>query len=117
TCPPGLFRRRQIERAALPAVQKINHESDSKPRKESDPVHDRQTGHQEQASKNSENWRDGAAGSAEGAVPIRFAIAEDENAGGDECKREKRADVGEIGEGADVEKTCGNTHYEACNPR
>src|SRR5579859_4880557 len=68
---------RQIERTALPAVQKINHQSDRKPTEESEPVHDRQSGHQEQAGEDGENGSNWSAGSAEGAVALRLAITKD----------------------------------------
>src|SRR5215468_148464 len=94
--------RRQIQSAALPAVQEIDYKSDGKPHKKSDPIHDRQTGHQEQAGEDCKHWGEWAAGSAEGAVAVGLAITKDENSGCDKRKGKKRSDVGKVGKGADV---------------
>src|SRR5262249_22311886 len=82
-----------------------------------DPVHDRQSGHQEQAGEDGKNRRERAAGRPEGAFAVRFAIAKDENSRGDEREREESADVREIGERADIKKACRNAHNKAGNPR
>src|SRR5262249_32287232 len=107
---------RQVQSAALPAVQEIDYKSDGKPHEKSDPIHDRQTGHQEQAGEDGKYRGERAAGSAKGAVALRFAITKDKNACGDERKGEQSADVGEVGEGADIEKTGWNADDESRDP-
>ena len=43
-------------------------------------------------------------------------IAQDEHADRDQNKGKERADVGEVGQGADVEEAGGNGHHESRDP-
>src|SRR5215467_12970230 len=113
---PPLLPCLQVKRAALPAISEVNHKSQGEPYKETDPVHDRQACHQQETGENRENWRQRAAGGAEGAVAIGLAVAKNEHAGSNESECEQRADVGEIGEGADVEQAGGNPDHETRDP-
>src|SRR5262249_19728546 len=107
---------RQVQSAALPAVQEIDYKSDGKPHKKSDPIHDRQTGHQEQAGEDGKYWGKRAARCAEGAFALRLAVTKDEYTRGDQSKSEQRADVGEVCEGADVKKPSRNADDESGDP-
>ena len=49
-------------------------------------------------------------------MAVRLAIAQDEHADGDQHKGEQRADVGEVGDGADVEQAGGNADDESRHP-
>src|SRR5262245_45436718 len=113
---PPLLRRLQLKRAAFPAISEVNHKSDSQPYKEANPVHDRQARHEEQTGENRKNWRERSARRVERTMAIRFAIAQDEHAGGNQREREQRPDVGEVGESANVEQAGGDSHHEASDP-
>jgi len=47
---------------------------------------------------------------------VRFAVTQDEHAGRDQRKREECADVCEVAQRADIEKSGGNADDEASDP-
>src|SRR4029450_11516847 len=57
----------QPKRTAPAAVGEVDHKSGGKTHKEANPILDRQTGHEKQASKNRDDGGDGTARSAKGA--------------------------------------------------
>jgi len=93
-----------IEFAAFAAVEVINDEADDEPDEEALPGAGGQAGHQQNTEDDAEYGEDGASGDAEAAVTLRLFAAEDEHADGYEDKGEERADVGELGEGANVKQ-------------
>src|SRR5215831_18225027 len=113
---PPLLCRFELKRAALPAIGEVNHKSESEPYKETDPVHDGQARHEENAGKDGQDRSQRPAGSAEGAMAVGLAIAEDQHACRNQRKGKKSADVGKIGEGPDVEQTGRNSHHKAGDP-
>src|SRR5215467_4495414 len=112
----GPLRRRLPQRAPLASIVVVNHKSNRHPDKEANPVHDGQAGHQKHTSENRQDGSKGAAGSSKGTMAVWFAVAENQNAGGDQRECEKRADVGKIGESSDVQKTRRYSHNKPCHP-
>src|SRR5207248_11068517 len=92
--PLGLICQPQC--ASLPSVVVVNHKSNRHPYEEADPIHDGQTGHEQDASENRQDWGDGSSRSAKGALAIRFAVTENQDAAGNQSEREKSADVREV---------------------
>jgi len=112
----SLVRNFQPKRTALAAIGEVNHKSDEKPYKETNPIHDGKSRHEKQASEDGDDGSDGTAGSTEGARTVRFAITKDENAPGNQSKCEERADVRQVCEGADVEESGGDADKKARDP-
>src|ERR1700733_3964710 len=73
--PLGLIR--GAKRALLASVGVVEHETNRQPHKESNPIHDRKSSHQQQARRDRNDRRNRPAWRAEGALTIRFAIAKD----------------------------------------
>src|SRR5579859_1733919 len=71
------------QRAALASIVVVNHESNSQPHEESDPVRDWQASHQEQARNDSDYGRKQAARRAKSPWPIWLAKTKDQHAAGD----------------------------------
>src|SRR3954469_3588451 len=100
----------------MAAVQEIDAESDNQPSEEAQPSEDRQPGHQQQTKNDAQNRRSRPAGGAEPSMPLGLAIAKYENTNRHQHEGKQRADVGEIGSGADIEHACGNAYDESRNP-
>ena len=64
----------------------------------------RQSGHQQEAKDDAECRRNGPAWDDETATAFGLTIAQHDDADGDEHEGEESADVGKVGEGADVEE-------------
>src|SRR5712671_2345996 len=105
------------QRAAFPPIVVVNHESDGHPYKESNPVHNGQPGHQQQASHDCYDWCDRAARRAESTGTIRFAIAQDQYSGCHQRKGKQSADIRQISEGSDIQKTGRDAHEKSGHPR
>src|SRR5216684_2437762 len=81
------------QRAALAAITEVNHKTDGQPNEETDPVHNRQSGHQQQAGENRQYRSERPAGRTEGAVPVGLAVTKNEHAAGNQGKGEERPNV------------------------
>ena len=107
---------RHHELRTVAAVEEVDQEPGEEPGEEGHPGHDFETHHQYDAENNAEHGKDGTEGGAEGAVALRLAIAQDEDGDGDEDEGEEGADVGEVGNGADVEQPGGDADHESGDP-
>ena len=58
----------------------------------------------------------GPPGARKARLPVRFAVAQDQDAAGDQSEREQRADIRKVGERADIEQSRGNADDEARHP-
>src|ERR1700674_4048929 len=92
------------ELAALARVEDVDHHADNQPDEEAQPGRDGQARHQQHAEGDAEDRRCKTTGSTEAAVPFRLAHPQDDDADRDQDEGEERADVGEIGERADVKQ-------------
>ena len=104
------------ELGPVAAVEEVDDQADGEPDEEAHPGDDGQSGHEQEAEDHAERRNDGAEGNAEAAAAMRFAVAQHDDADGDEDEGEEGADVGEIGEGADVEEAGGDGHNESGHP-
>src|ERR1700734_2380318 len=86
------------------AVEEVDEKADDEPDDEAIPGDDRQSGHEQEAEDDAERGNDRSTGNHEAAFTVRLTEAKDDDSDGDEDEGEKGADVGEIGEGADVEE-------------
>lgn len=100
----------------MAAVEEVDEEAEDQPDEEAVPGDDGQSGHEQEAEDDAERGNDGAAGNNKAAMADRLAEAKNDDADGDEDEGEKGADVGEVGEGADVEQARGNGDHEAGDP-
>src|SRR5271156_6208439 len=107
---------RRIQGAAMTAINKVNHKTDDEPDKKTNPIFEGEAGHENQARQNRQNGKKGNQGNAETALARGLGLAQDKNGYGDEDEGEQRADVGEIGERANVEDARGDADDDACNP-
>ena len=73
-------------------------------------------GHQQEAEDHAERGDHGPAGDDETAAAFRLANAQDNDADRDQDEGEECADVGKVGEGADVEKAGRNGDQDARDP-
>src|SRR5258707_14258106 len=105
------------QRAAPPPIVVVNHESDCHPHEESNPVRNRQASHEQQASNYGDDRCERAAGGAKGAWTVGLAVTKNQHSRGYKREGKKRADIGEIGERSDVEKTGGNDDEKTSHPR
>src|SRR5208337_3596306 len=103
--------------AALAAVEVVDDKPDGEPDEEADPGDDRQPRHQKNAEGNAQNRQNRAAGTAESAAAAGIFVAQYEHAGGDKHEGEERADIREIGEGADIEQPGRHADDESRHPR
>src|SRR5271154_371864 len=115
--PQFLLRSICCPQRALPAaIQIVKHQSYDHPNKETNPIHDGQAGHQQQAGEDGDDRGDGTAGGAEGAMAVRFTVAQNQNSSGHQRKSEQRADIGKVCERADIQDSRGYTHYKSRRP-
>src|ERR1035438_6104945 len=104
------------ELGAVPAVEEVDEQADGQPDEEAVPGDDGQAGHQQEAEDYAERRNDRAKGNAEAAAALRLADAQHDDADGNQNEGEECADVGEVGQGADVEETGGNGDRESRHP-
>src|ERR1035441_10932789 len=116
TEPPLLCRPGLGKLGAVTAIEEVDEQADDQPDEEAIPGDDGQAGHEQEAKDDAERGNDGPAGNDETTAAVGIAEAEDDDSDGDEDKGEKRADVGEVGEGADVEEAGGNGDDKTGNP-
>src|SRR5690348_15076467 len=100
----------------MAAVGVIDHKSNNEPDEETNPVDDGEACHQEDAGENRDDRRDDAAGRAERARAVRFAITKNQDARGDERESEESTNIRKIGKSADVEKARRNPYHEPRHP-
>src|SRR5271154_6525006 len=74
------------QRAVPAAIQIVKHQSYDHPNEETNPIHDGEAGHQQQAGEDGDDGGDGAARSAEGAMAVRFTVAQNQNSSGHQRK-------------------------------
>ncbi len=92
----------------LPSVVVVDAKPDQQPHEKAQPVFDRQAGHQDEAGHNRRNGNERRPRDSKAAGAFRLALAQDQNRDGNENEGEECADIGKIGEGADVEYARGD---------
>src|SRR5438270_13738815 len=102
--------------AMASAIQGVDSETDCQPGEESQPGQDRQSAHQEPAEKDAEHRRQDSSGRAEPAMPARIAVAQNNDADGDQHESKQRADVRQIGKRPNISNARRNPNHEAGNP-
>src|SRR5215475_9583070 len=77
----------------MAAVKKVDSKANEEPAEEAQPRENRQSGHQQEAERHANDWHDWTTGRAETAMPLRFAVTQDQYANRDQHESEERADV------------------------
>src|ERR1035437_5670123 len=98
------------------AIAKVDQQSQHQPGEEGHPGHHSQAHHQQYAKDDSQKREERTQRSTKAARPLRLAIAQDEYRDGDQDKGEKGADVGEVGDSADVQQSGGNADHKSGDP-
>src|SRR5437868_3523281 len=91
------------ELAVFAAIAPIDDHADSQPGEEAQPVHDGQADHEQHTADQRENRNNRPPRGTEATWTVGFAVTQNQHTDGDQHKGEERSDIGEIGEGADVE--------------
>src|ERR1039457_1458086 len=104
------------ELGAVAAVEEVNDQADGQPGEKTEPCDYFKPHHEYYAKDDAQHREDRAQRSAEAAVAIRLALAQDEHTDGDQEEGEEGTDVGEIGDGADVQKAGGNAYHKPRYP-
>src|SRR5690242_13279061 len=91
--------------AVADAEIEVKKQADDEPDEEAHPVLNGEAGHQDEAQNDRSDGNPGRPGNAEATRAVGLAFAENQDRDGNENEGEKRADVGEIDERADVENS------------
>jgi hypothetical protein len=67
---------RRAELAPPAAIEKIDTQANAQPDKETQPRHNRQSGHQQDAEEDAEHREEWSTGTAETAVPVRIFVTQ-----------------------------------------
>src|SRR5579863_9867148 len=98
------------------AVENVDDEADDEPDDKAEPGEDVQAGHEQEAEDHAERWNDRSERNSEPPLPLRIAIAQHDDADGNQDEGKQRADVGEVSERADVEQARRDGNDEAGHP-
>src|ERR1035437_5760749 len=86
------------------AVEEVDDQADDQPGEEANPCDDFKPHHEHDAKDDAQDREERAERSTEAAVALWLAITEDEHTDGNQDEGEEGADVGEIGDGSDVQQ-------------
>src|SRR5690348_8051642 len=102
--------------AVADAEVEVEKQADDEPDEEAYPVLDGEAGHQDEAQNHGGDGNPWRKWDAEAARAVGLAFAENQDGDRNEDEGEKRADVGEVDERADVENPGGNGDEKSGDP-